>query len=142
VNFTNAQAGHLYILNETPNNKEPLSILFPSPTTNAGASFLSANSEIQVPEQSWFRFDAEKGTEKIWLVWSTAAVPELEAVRRFANAKDKGVITDSALNDSARAFIYTKNNSEPTIERDIEQKETKLRTAGNVIIHSISLEHD
>jgi serine/threonine protein kinase len=142
VNFTNAQAGHLYILNETPNNKEPLSILFPSPTTNAGASFLSANSEIQVPEQSWFRFDAEKGTEKIWLVWSTAAVPELEAVRRFANAKDKGVITDSALNDSARAFIYTKNNSEPTIERDVEQKETKLRTAGNVIIHSISLEHD
>ncbi len=142
LHVSGAQTGHLYILNEPPNSKEPLSILFPTPTTNAGASFLAAGNAIQIPEQSWFSFDRDQGTEKIWLVWSTAAVPELEAVRRFANTIDKGVITDLALNASARAFIYGNRGPQPSIERSSEQKETTLRTPGDVIVHSILLEHD
>lgn len=141
LNVNSPQPGYLYILNEGPSVDESLSILFPSPTANSGSSLLVKNQQIQIPEEDWFAFDAQQGTEKLWLVFSTTAVPELEAVKGFANKRDKGVITDPELDKAAKAFIETNSVTKPSVEKIDERKETSVRSSGNVIVHVIKLEH-
>src|SRR5205807_4935890 len=108
LNVTSPQSGYLYILNEGPATSDGQSsfyVLFPSTTANDGLAYLAHNQQIEIPEQSWFKFDAEVGTEKLWLVFSAKAVPELEAVKQFANAKDQGVIRDAGLNTGVQEFL-------------------------------------
>src|SRR3979409_2599757 len=95
------QSGYLYILSEGPasaTGSSSLVILFPSTTANGGLSHLAENQQVEIPDQSWCQFDAEKGTEKLWLIFSADVVPELEAVKQFANTKDQGLIKDPGLN--------------------------------------------
>lgn len=77
-------------------------MLFPSSTANDGLSYLAENQRVEIPQQSWFQFDAEQGTEKLWLVFSANAVPQLEAVKQFANPKDRGLINDAGMNVHGR----------------------------------------
>ncbi len=141
LNVSSPQAGYLYILNEGPAADESLSILFPSSTANSGSALLVKDQEVQIPEQHWFEFDAQQGTEKLLLIFSPTAVPELEAVKSFANRRDRGVISDPDLNRSARSFIQANSTAKPTVEKNDDRKETSVRTAGNVLVHVIKLEH-
>jgi uncharacterized protein DUF4384 len=133
------QSGYLYILNEGPNTSLPLNALFPSPTANAGSSFISGNQQIQVPEQTWFHFDEEEGTEKIWLVWSAEALPRFESLKTFMNKRDKGAISIPDVNSEVKEFL--KSSSRAVLKRDDEKKETEISAAGSVLVHSINLEH-
>jgi hypothetical protein len=144
LNFRSPQDGHLYILNEGParDGAAPqLTVLFPSPTANGGRSLLAAGRELQVPEQSWFRFDDAAGTEKVWIVWSASSVPELEAVARFANPRDRGVITDPAFGGEAREFLRTHRDPRPAAETDEAKKEIAVKAEGDILAHLLGLEH-
>ena len=144
LNFRSPQDGHLYILNEGParDGAAPsLSVLFPSPTANGGGSLLAAGRELQVPEQSWFRFDDAAGTEKLWLVWSASSLPVLEAAGRFANPRDRGVITDAALSGEVREFLRKHQDPRPTAEADEGRKEIAVKGDGDILAHLLGLEH-
>ncbi|HET6892800.1 MAG TPA: DUF4384 domain-containing protein, partial [Pyrinomonadaceae bacterium] len=141
LNMSSPQTGYLYILNEGPSADESLSILFPSSTANSGSALITKDQQIQIPEDSWFAFDAQQGTEKLWLVFSPTAVSELEAVKGFANKQDKGVIANPDLSKAAKAFIETNSNPRPSAEKSEDHKETSVRASGNVIVHLINLEH-
>ncbi|HEX8151194.1 MAG TPA: protein kinase [Pyrinomonadaceae bacterium] len=144
LNFLSPQDGHLYVLNEGParDGAAPtLTILFPSPTANGGRSLLAAGRELQVPEQSWFRFDDAAGTEKVWLVWSASSIPVLESAGRFANPRDRGVITDTALGGEAREFLRRHQDPRPTAETDEAKKEVVVKADGDILAHLLGLEH-
>jgi serine/threonine protein kinase len=144
LNVGSPQSGYLYILNEGPSTGDGSSsfvILFPSTSSNDGLSHLAENQRIEIPEQSWFTFDAEKGTEKLWVIFSATAVPELEAVKQFANAKDQGLIKDAGLNASLQEFIRAHAVAKTTIEKDDELKQTSLRIPGTLLVQAIKLEH-
>jgi len=144
LNVSSPQSGYLYILNEGPAHTEgPPSfvVLFPSTTANQGLSYLAENQRVEIPEQSWFQFDAEQGTEKLWLIFSANSVPELDAVRQFANRKDQGLVKDAGLNDKVYEFLRTHSGAKPAIEKNDELKQTSLAIAGPVLVHAIRLEH-
>jgi hypothetical protein len=138
LNVRSPEAGYLYVLNESPDEGEPLSVLFPSPTTNRGSAFLAENTVTTIPDASWFRLDSERGREKVWLIWSANRVAELEALRRFANPTDRGVITDANLNQEALIFIHNPNS---TAQRSETGEQTNVRSNKPSIIHVITLEH-
>jgi len=139
------QDGHLYIFNEGPpinGEAPPLNVLFPSPTANNGLSMVSSGEAIDIPKQSWFRLDQEEGTEKLWLVWSVQAVPDLEATKQFANEKDRGVINSPGLDRSVKDFLSkTRSGSKPTVEKDDASKETRVKANGDIVVHVLALEH-
>jgi serine/threonine protein kinase len=144
LNISSPQSGYLYILNEGPSTSDGSSsfvVLFPSTTANDGLSYLAENQRVEIPQQSWFQFDAEEGTEKLWLIFCTNAVPELEAVKQFANPKDQGLINDAGLNARVQEFLRAHSGAKATIEKDDELKQTSLRIAGAVLVHAIKLEH-
>ncbi|HXQ71842.1 MAG TPA: protein kinase, partial [Pyrinomonadaceae bacterium] len=144
LHVKSAHAGYLYVLNEhlasTP--EAPVyTVLFPSPTANNGFSRVEANEELQIPEQSWLRFDEKRGTEKVWLVWSAQAVPLLEALKSFANPRDSGVVKTPELNAEVRTLLETRRDPPTIAERDENQKEVVINGSGDILAHLVRLEH-
>ena len=144
LNISSPQSGYLYILNEGPSSADgafSFVVLFPSTTANGGLSYLAENQRVEIPEQSWITFDAEKGTEKLWVVFSANAVPELDAVKQFANPKDRGLINDAGLNGRVQEFLKIHSGAKATIEKDDDLKQTSLKIPGTTLVHAIKLEH-
>jgi hypothetical protein len=144
LNVTSSQEGRLYVLNEGPvaaDQTPTFNVMFPSTTSNQGSALLTKNQSVQIPEQSWFNFDGQEGTEKIWLIWTAKEVPELEAVKGFANPKDRGVVSSPGLRTAINEFLKAHSSSKPTVERDEEKKETGVRAPGEILVHVIKLEH-
>jgi hypothetical protein len=144
LNVSSAQSGFLYILNEGPHEKgQPgeFVVLFPSPTSNSGSALISENQPIQIPEKSWIKFDQERGTERVWLVFSRSALPELEPARSFASVKSQGLITDTAVRDRVQMFLRTHAEEKSSITQNAEQKETRISNREEVLVHAIDLEH-
>lgn len=144
LSLRSPQDGHLYILNEGPTETgQPSSyvILFPSPTANGGRSRLDADKQVHVPERSWLQFDAEQGTEKLWLVWSAESIPALEALKSYVNPRERGLVGDPGLNDAAREFLLTHQNPRPSASRDEDKKEIVLTSSGAILTYLLRLEH-
>ena len=140
VNVCSPQAGYLYVLNEGPGVGQPeFVVLFPSSTANQGSPQLAAEQLVQIPEESWLKFDTQQGVEKVWLIFSADAVPELEAVKQFANPKTKGLVTDAAKNRAVRNFLDTASVSKTTAAKG--DTLTTLKAAGKLLIYPIRLEH-
>ncbi len=144
LNIKSRQGGYLYILNQGPkseNGEAAYNILFPTPTTNAGAAQLSAGQEIQIPGQSWFELDAKEGTELVWLVWSANALPKLESAKRFANPEDKGRIDDKELIKRIELMLQQHQSTKAAVARDDDKKESQIAGNADTIAHLIKLEH-
>lgn len=143
LNIISPQPGYLYLLNEGPPGSDQaptFNVLFPSETANNGSAFLSGNKQIQIPEQSWFAFDEQRGTEKFWVIWAETEVPELEAVKGFANSKDKGVISSPGLRTTLNQFLKA-HSSAVSVEREQDKKQTVVRSTSGILVHVINLEH-
>jgi serine/threonine protein kinase len=144
LNISSPQSGYLYLLNEAPelNGKPPsFVVMFPSTTTNQLSARINENEQIQIPEKSWFRFDDQEGTEKIWLVWADQRVDELEAVKGYTNPGEKGLIEDATRSARLHEFLKSHNSSGISVERDENRTETALRASGNMLVHVIKLSH-
>ena len=116
-------------------------MLFPSTTANGGSALISAKQEIPIPEHSWFAFDQEQGTERVWLVWSAHGVAELEAVKRLANPKDKGVISNPGQIKALEEFLTKYSASKLMVEKDEVNRQTILKGKSDVLVDLIRLEH-
>jgi serine/threonine protein kinase len=142
VNVRSPQSGHLYIINEGPpaaSAQPEFVVVFPSPTANKGLAIVTADQLVQIPEESWLKFYGQQGTEKLWLVFADDAVPELEAVKTFANPKTRGLITDPARSRVVQNFLTTHSASKPGYEKT--EALTTLKTTGKLLVYAIKLEH-
>jgi serine/threonine protein kinase len=145
LTVSSPESGRLYLLNEGPPAKgeqiPTFIVMFPSETANNGSALLNGNQQIQIPEQSWFQFDAEQGTEKIWLVWSDKDVPELEAVKGFVNSKDRGEIGSPGTRTAVNEFLQAHASPTPSVIRDEDKKETTVKANAETLVYVIKLEH-
>jgi len=144
LNVNGPKSGYLYILNEGPHEKgKPAEfvVLFPSPKSNGGSALINDNERIQIPENSWITFDQEKGTERVWLVFCQKAIPDLEPIRGFVNDETKGLITDSSVRDRVQQFLRSHSTDKPTVEQNAEQRQTRITSASDILVHAIDLEH-
>jgi serine/threonine protein kinase len=143
--FSSPQSGYLYLINESPtqaNGPTSFNVLFPSPTSNNASAQLAADQQIRIPERGdGFIFDAEQGTEKLWLVWSASAIAELEALKRWANPQDKGEIKDLAEAARLRAFLTPRALSKLDVEKNDANKQTIIKGKGDVLTKLVNLEH-
>lgn len=145
LHLTSSQTGRLYLLNEGPpaeaDQTPTYNVLFPSETANKGSALLRENQQIQIPQQSWFQFDEQQGTEKIWVVWAEKDVPELEAIKGFANPKDRGAVSSPGLRTAVNEFLKAHSSTNSYVKRDEDRKDTIVRANGEILVHVIKLEH-
>jgi class 3 adenylate cyclase len=136
---------YLYVLNEGPksNSKKPdLNTLFPSPEAHDGSARLSADEELNVPLGGFFLFDKEKGVEKLWVIWSRAAIPELEALKPLANPQDLGVIGESEQARAIMALLKKYAAAKVEAQRDETNRITILTGNSDILAYIIRLDHD
>jgi tRNA A-37 threonylcarbamoyl transferase component Bud32 len=148
LNLTSPQDGHLYVINEGPARAGTLPdyvILFPEATS--GSAAIPAGRSVQIPppsarpEDDWFVFDEEEGVEKVWLVWAERPVAELEAVKRRANAQERGVISDPDEIKSVAAYLGRHAATKPEVERDDAHTLTRLKARGETLVGLVRLQH-
>ena len=141
LSFSSPQKGYLYILNEGPvaTSAPEFNVVFPSSTANKGSSLIAAGQLTQIPDRSWLKFDAQQGTEKLWLIFSEDVVPELESLKEFASPQTQGLITDPAANKVVQNFLNTHSETRPSVEPG--ERLTTLKSPGKLLVHPIKLEH-
>jgi tRNA A-37 threonylcarbamoyl transferase component Bud32 len=148
LNLTSPQDGHLYVINEGPARAGSLPdyiILFPEAASESAA--IPAGRSVQIPppsgrpEDDWFVFDEEEGVEKVWLVWAARPVAEFEAVKRRANAQERGVISDPDEIKSVAAYLGRHATMKPEVERDDAHTLTRLKARGEALVGLVRLQH-
>ena len=142
LSIRSPQAGYLYVLNEGPANAggtPEYVVIFPSPTANEGSEFVAANQRVQIPSETWLKFDKEQGVEKLWLVFSDQPLAELAGVKAFANAQTRGLITDAEQNKAVNNFLSSYSLSAVTPEKG--DTLTTLKSASKTVVYPIRLEH-
>jgi serine/threonine protein kinase len=147
LNVISSQAGYLYVINEGPTlNEDPpdFVVMFP----NAGDSAqVEANQTIQIPtpsgnpETDWFVFNEEVGVEKIWMIWSKQSVAEMEAIKSWANPKDKGLVGDPNQVERVAQYLKALAEAKVEVEKDEAMQRTKLKGEGEVLAGVVRLEH-
>ncbi len=122
--------GHLYILNEGPRStpdKPDLNTM--SPGT------LKANEERRT---GFLKFDQERGVEKMWVVWSHAQIPELEALSKW----ESGAIKDRGEAAAVLALLKKFAMAKVEAKRDDRNRSTNLSGFGEVLAYMIPLDHE
>ena len=145
LTLTTSESGHLYVLNEGPKStpEQPdLNTLFPSPTTRGNSSLLEPGQQIDMPQGGFFRFDEQSGTEKLWLIWSKAGIPELEALKKWANPTDHGAVGDVAQAREIAALLNRYAIHQASASVDQQNQTTVLTAPGDVLARRIDLDHD
>ncbi len=145
VHLSSPRAGHLYILNEgtlTAAGVSSLNVLYPYPKPDS-VSVLPAGREVRIPEQDWFFFDEQGGTEKLYLVWAARPVAELEEVKGLQSAMQHGVVV---LQEPARVRplldLFARHRVPASqVQKDEESRQTAIRGRGEMLVHLLRLEH-
>jgi hypothetical protein len=144
-NVASPQAGFLYIINEGPPNLAGVSsynTLFPSATSNNGSAEIAAGQSVWIPERGvGFVFDAQAGQEKLWLICAAKPIPELEAVKSWANPRDRGQIKDPAQITALREFITLHSDVAKAVEKEDAKSQTVLHAKSDLLIRLVKLEH-
>jgi serine/threonine protein kinase len=140
VHLTSPQAGYLYLLNEGPaaGGATTYNLLFAASAANSNVPPVTTN---QKTETAWMVFDDHQGTERFWIVWAGQAVPELEAVKGVINPKDKGEIGDAEQAKAVRLLLEKHSSDKPEVQKDSTNKQTNLKSKGDVLVHLMELEH-
>ncbi|HUG52038.1 MAG TPA: hypothetical protein VMR21_00485, partial [Vicinamibacteria bacterium] len=145
LELSSAQDGHLYVINEGPaprGGSASFNVLYPRAGDEGTTSAqLAAGGVISIPEGSWFAFDEEQGTERLWLTWSAEPVPPLEAVKSLANPRDRGAVRDAVQAAALEEFFRTRGAAAPEIVRDEQARRTVIRGDGPVLVALLKLEH-
>ena len=132
------QSGNLYLLAENPKTRN-LTMLFPHPQKNGGASAVKTGEKIETGEMM---FDKNQGAEKFWIVWADQPVAELEAVKSYVNPQDAGRIKDAEKEKSVRTFLDV-TGSEKVNEKNSADKTSKnLQTTGEVLVKMAEFRHN
>ena len=142
VHIRSPEDGYLYIFNEGPPTTSATTeyvVVFPSTTANNNSSLIKAGQIVQIPEKSWLEFDKQQGIEKLWLVFSKQALPELEAARQAASPQNKNLITDVGQNKVVENFLATSSIKKPDVDKGASI--TSLKAPGSLLIYAIKLEH-
>lgn len=142
LNIRSPQDGHLYVINEAPRENAATSdyvVLFPSPATNNGYSFLPAERELQFPDPTWLRFDEQQGVERLWLVFAEDPLPQLEQLKGLVNPETRGQVTEATQNKVIRDFLAKNSTAKPDVEKS--DTLTTLKGTTNILVYSIRLEH-
>lgn len=143
--FNGLQPGFLYVLNEGPSSTEQdpvFNTLFPSPAANGGSALLLLGHGLNIPETGSFIFDKHKGTERLWLVWSMEALPELEALKKWVNLADRGKIGDTTQAQHIKSFLDKSVRFSVEPNTDDKSYFTTLSGSGKILVHLVKLDHD
>ena len=134
-NIMPAQAGALYLLNEGPGpgGVTEYNVLFP--TRRTGDAQIEALEKVQT---GWNYFNDHTGVEKLWIVWSSKPILDLEAIFQEAGA-NQGIIASPRIK---KVQNYLKSSTLAKVETDKSKKLSVMKARGEVVVNVVELSHE
>jgi hypothetical protein len=104
-----------------------------------GAPALSADQTFQLPPGADpIHLDEDEGVEKLFIVWSSEEIPQLEELKKWANSKDLGAVQSAADVAMVQDFLQ-KNPSKAHAEEQPDR--TVLIQEADPLVYMVKLEH-
>lgn len=141
--FRIEEPGYLYVFNEGPGStvSNPVfNILFPSSPTTVGTGQLGHSQDVKIPSNGSLLFDNQRGAEKVWLIWSSQSLSDLESLTKWANPQDRGRVGDRSQAQNIKSFLSHSDAFSPQIGHDSTNRVT-LSGATNVVVYLLNLNH-
>jgi serine/threonine protein kinase len=140
LNFSSPTPGFLYLLNQgpAPEGRQTLHMLFPTPSLNAGSAAVAAAQVFQTAE---YRFDDNPGTERLWIVWGSRQVVELERAKEWVNPEHLGHVKDDVLAASILKLLEAHACKEEEVKRDKVTRRMVIEARSEVLTCLAELEH-
>jgi hypothetical protein len=134
------QSGALYLLNVGPgkNGSDEYHVLFPlskGPLDPKVAADQTAQSQRNV-------FDENTGVEKLWMVWSTQPLADLDGIFEDAVRNSQGVITKAEQLADVEAYLKKYNSAPPEVVADKSTKRTQMKGKGEILVNRVELSHE
>jgi serine/threonine protein kinase len=137
LNVQPKESGALYLLNagRENNGAEEYNILYPIPVDGKTNPNVEAN---QTAQTIWLQFMNASSGEKIWIIWSTNSLPDLNATFGSA-AENNGVVTNAADIKLIKTYIEQYSHSKPTVEIDKSRQLTSIKGNGEILVALLEL---
>ena len=131
--------GFLYLFNEEKDAQGAtvFNILYPTPKTNNGLAEVAAKQQI---ETNFNTFGGIKGTELVWVIWTSAKQVDLESAKQSAFAT-QGIVKDEKNSRQLNDFLQKYGKEKTESHKDSQNQQTIVNGKGNVIVHRLELEH-
>jgi serine/threonine protein kinase len=139
VSLISNAKGLLYIFNESKDEKgKPVyHILFPTPKRNNGSADVDKNVAVETGTNT---FAGGKGTETIWIVWSSKPQADLENVRQIA-FDNQGTIKDNSGIQQLAIFLQEHGAQDLEIIKDKSNNRSIINSRADIIAYRMKLEH-
>jgi serine/threonine protein kinase len=134
------QSGALYLLNVGPgkNGSDEYHVLFPLSKGRLDpkvAADQTAQSQRNI-------FDDNTGVEKLWIIWSTQPLPDLDGIFEDAVRNSGGVITKAEQLAQVDVYLKRYNSAPPEVVPDKSTKRTSLKGQGDILVNRVELSHE
>lgn len=135
--FASPESGHLYLVDE-PENGSP-EILFPNPKVNNGESRLAANKGLQIGP---YNVDQNPGKEKLWIVWSSVPVFELQlAFDLMKNPTIAKYSGSESITPQIQSFLRQHKDPASHAEAQPSSSGVKLVSHVDPLVYAVELQH-
>lgn len=142
LNLQPKQAGSLYVLSvgRGEKNTEEYNILFPLPESGKLNSTVTANQAVR---SEWLVFDQHTGVEKVWIIWSSNPLPDLDSIfARAAQAEYLGEITGAEEIAKIQDYLRLYDAAKLEVVSDKSTRMTSLKGHGEIIVGLLTLSHE
>jgi len=143
LNLRPTKSGALYLLNVGPGKTgaSEYNILFPLPQNGQMDARLSADQTMQ---SNWYRFVEHTGEEKLWIIWSTEPIPELDAIfiQAAASRQNPGVVVDASQIALVETYLKKYDSAPPSKVDDMSRNLTSVKGRGDIMVTRVQLKHE
>jgi serine/threonine-protein kinase len=143
LNLSPTKSGALYLLNVGPGKTgaSEYDILFPLPQNGQMDARLSAGQTMQT---DWYRFVEHTGEEKLWIIWSTEPIPELDAIfiQAAASRQNPGVVVDASQIALVETYLKKYDSAPPSKVDDMSRNLTSVKGQGDIMVTRVQLKHE
>lgn len=140
LNVSSLKPGFFYLLGEdhSNDNQQRYTALFPIPSVNGGSAQVGT---AQVLNTGWYRFRSDSHEEKVWLIWATQPVTELESLLNVMNPESKGAISEPSQRAAIEALLARRDSAAHRVPLENNPQRVTLAGGGNILVTHIQLRH-
>lgn len=138
-NIISAQAGALYIFNL--GTSQNWHVLFPTRENNQLDAQIMSGQKIETKEYEFTnQSGAEKGAEKLWIVWASEPIKSLDEIVK-QSVKTDLTVSDPSQKGVLNRFMTEHGTTPPEVSPDKDQSQTTLKGRSEILVYLLELEH-
>jgi hypothetical protein len=97
----------------------------------------------QAVRSEWLVFDQHTGVEKVWIIWSSNPLPDLDSIfARAAQAEYLGEITGAEEIAKIQDYLRLYDAAKLEVVSDKSTRMTSLKGHGEIIVGLLTLSHE